>query len=532
MYHGDGTSNVTEVGGIRVRLYKDNKEVVDEFARVLAVLSGESVTVKENKDPRYNVPMWYIEKTFAPDNKLTKRWTNLVGDFPSDKHAVVEPPEWIAGCYDQAIFFSYLAGLVDSDGFVLKDHKVFISSSSKPMIDALTKLCPIYGLYPWLTTIAVEDYPGTGYTPTLDMHRLGFSSYDLRHCYLQNSAKKKKLEASLKAKITRRKRLVIPAEHAEREVKNAGITGAQMYNFRYQVEDNQSCYSGYYVSRGKSYDHLLEYDQVVAIDKELDIDENFKDLSIEDNHSYLCGEGSYYYLHNCGTGFKAKDGTLSGFSKPVKVSTIRSERTIEDYNNGFRGRETNQEQIVRKGGTVKYVLSIGDSAQAWAKSVGKLLALKEPVDEIIIDFREIRAGGVRLKGYGWISSGDETLSKALVAICQILSKRAGQLLSKMDIHDILTWLGTTLSSRRSAEISVMELTDPEWEEFALCKKDHFELNPQRAQSNNSTLFYRKPNRLELRALFHIMEEGGGSEPGILNAVEARRRAPWFSGTNP
>ena len=237
-------------------------------------------------------------------------------------------------------------------------------------------------------------------------------------------------------------------------------------------------------------------------------------------------------LQGCGTGFKAKDGTLSGFSKPVKVSTIRSERTIEDYNNGFRGRETNQEQIVRKGGTVKYVLSIGDSAQAWAKSVGKLLALKEPVDEIIIDFREIRAGGVRLKGYGWISSGDETLSKALVAICKILSKRAGQLLSKMDIHDILTWLGTTLSSRRSAEISVMELTDPEWEEFALCKKDHFELNPQRAQSNNSTLFYRKPNRLELRALFHIMEEGGGSEPGIMNAVQARQRAPWFSGTNP
>ena len=237
-------------------------------------------------------------------------------------------------------------------------------------------------------------------------------------------------------------------------------------------------------------------------------------------------------LQGCGTGFKAKDGTLSGFTKPAKVSVVRSERTIEDYHNGFRGRETNQERIVKKKGKAKYILSIGDSAQAWAKSVGKLLALKEPIDEIVLDFSEIRAGGVRLKGYGWISSGDEVFSRALQAICGILNNRAGQLLSKMDIHDVLNWLGTTLSSRRSAEISVMDFGDPEWEEFALCKKDHFTDNPQRAQSNNSTLFYRKPSRLELRALFHIMEEGGGSEPAIINAVEAKRRAPWFSGVNP
>ena len=237
-------------------------------------------------------------------------------------------------------------------------------------------------------------------------------------------------------------------------------------------------------------------------------------------------------LQGCGTGFKVKGGTLSGFTKPAKITVVRSERTVQEYADGFRGRDTNQEQLVRRNGHIKWVLSIGDSAQAWAKAVGKLLAMKTAVDEIVLDFREIRAGGVRLKGYGWISSGDATFSKALIGICEILNRRSGELLSKMDIHDVLNWLGTTLSSRRSAEISVMEFNDPEWEEFALCKKDHFELNPQRSQSNNSTLFWTKPSRLELRALFHIMEEGGGSEPGILNAAEAKRRAPWFSGTNP
>jgi ribonucleoside-triphosphate reductase len=114
-----------------------------------------------------------------------------------------------------------------------------------------------------------------------------------------------------------------------------------------------------------------------------------------------------------------------------------------------------------------------------------------------------------------------------------MNRRAGQLLRKMDIHDICNWLGTILSTRRSAEISLFEYGAPEWQEFAVCKKDYWSKGqPQRGMSNNSLVFYQKPTRAELRGIFDLMLASGGSEPGFINGAAALNRAPWFSGVNP
>ena len=229
-------------------------------------------------------------------------------------------------------------------------------------------------------------------------------------------------------------------------------------------------------------------------------------------------------LQGCGVGFRPVVGTLSGFTHAITdVQVIRSKRTKKG------GRETNRETENMDTGT--WTLSIGDSAEGWAKSVGKLLAYKGPATSIVLDFSQIRPGGERLAGYGWISSGDEAISKAYTAIVSILSRRAGQLLDYMDILDLVNWLGTVLSSRRSAEICLMEYGSPQWERFARAK-DHLEETPQRSQSNNSLIFWHKPSKEELENVFKIMEESGGSEPGIINGEAARKRSPWFAGVNP
>lgn len=231
-------------------------------------------------------------------------------------------------------------------------------------------------------------------------------------------------------------------------------------------------------------------------------------------------------LQGCGVGFEPVVGTLNGFAKPVKVEVIRSTRKD-------KGNPNNQTHFYVRGGLRVCEIVVGDSAEAWAKALGKIMALKTPVDVLVINFREVRPGGTRLKGYGWISSGDETISVAFTKITEILNKRAGQLLSRMDILDILNHMGTTLSSRRSAEIAVMPFTDPEWEAFATAKKDFWlHGNEHRQQSNNSLMFHAKPTRAELERIFELMTEAGGSEPGFINAEAAKRRAPWFKGVNP
>jgi ribonucleoside-triphosphate reductase len=228
----------------------------------------------------------------------------------------------------------------------------------------------------------------------------------------------------------------------------------------------------------------------------------------------------------CGVGFKPVIGTLNGFSKPIKnIEVVRSTRTEKggkEYNEEFWDEDTKT-----------WTIKVGDSAEAWAKSVGKLMAGKYPARTLILDFSELRPAGERLKGYGWISSGDAAIAKAYVAIAKILNGRADSLLTRMDILDIVNWLGTILSSRRSAEIALFDYGQPEWEEFAVAKKDFWLYDREhRTQSNNSLVFNDKPTREELSQIFALMLEAGGSEPGFINAVEARRRAPWFKGCNP
>ena len=231
-------------------------------------------------------------------------------------------------------------------------------------------------------------------------------------------------------------------------------------------------------------------------------------------------------LQGCGVGFKPIVGTLNGFLKPIRnIKVINSTRTEKG------GKEQNDEWF--DSDTKTWTIRVGDSAEAWAKSIGKLLAGKYPANTLVLDFSQLRPAGERLKGYGWISSGDGAISKAYVAIANILNGRADSLLTRMDILDIVNWLGTILSSRRSAEIALFEYDQPEWEEFAVAKKDWWLYdNGHRQQSNNSLLFRKKPTLVELTELFKIMEEAGGSEPGFINAEEALRRAPWFNGCNP
>ena len=229
-------------------------------------------------------------------------------------------------------------------------------------------------------------------------------------------------------------------------------------------------------------------------------------------------------LQGTGIGGTPKVGTLTGFRQPIKnIEIIRSTRTD-------RGGHDHNEESFTNG---VWTITVGDSAEAWAKSIGKLLAGKYPAHTLVLDFSQVRPAGQRLTGYGWISSGDGPISRAYPKIADILNKRAGGLLSKLDIIEVLNHLGTVLSSRRSAEIMLMEYGSDEWLEFANFKEKCYEEGYQhRQQSNNSLVFYQKPSKDQLTEIFDKMIAAGGSEPGFINGQTAKRRAPWFSGINP
>lgn len=231
-------------------------------------------------------------------------------------------------------------------------------------------------------------------------------------------------------------------------------------------------------------------------------------------------------LQGCGVGFRPMPGALNGFMQPIEdIEVVRSKRVDKG------GYETNREYF--NPATGEWRITVGDSAEAWGKAIGKIVAGKYRANKLVLDLSQIRPAGSRLAGYGWLCSGDEMLARAFPTIAEIMNKRAGQLLNRLDIMDIINLLGTVLSSRRSAQICLVPFLEDEWEDFSLAKKDHFTAGrPWRSQSNNSVLFFERPTVVELEDMFDLILEGGGSEPGLYNAMTAIKRAPYFRGTNP
>lgn len=229
-------------------------------------------------------------------------------------------------------------------------------------------------------------------------------------------------------------------------------------------------------------------------------------------------------LQGAGVGFKPVTGLLEGFNPTLtKIKVIESTRIDKG------GAEESTETYDAASRTWR--LTIGDSAKAWAKALGKLLAGKYPATTIILDFSELRPAGKRLKGYGWLSSGWKPLEKAMTRICELLIAASGRNLTAIEIGDIVNHLGTVLSSRRSAQIWLHDAGAQMEDDFVNAKVGRYENgNEHREQSNNSLLFWSKPSRDRIIELLTTILDGG--EPGFINAAEAKRRAPDFDGGNP
>lgn len=241
-------------------------------------------------------------------------------------------------------------------------------------------------------------------------------------------------------------------------------------------------------------------------------------------------DNAWLLLNGCGIGVKPEMGVLNGFARPIKtIEVVRSERSIED---GPSLEDHNTETWDAKSRT--WTIRVGDSGEAWAKAIGKLVAGKYPAEKLVLDFRPVRAEGSLLSRYGWRSSGDTVIAQEMPKIAELFNRRAGQLLTKLDIADLINHLGVIQTGRRGAEILLMEEGDPEIEDFmrfkAGCYSDPTKF--QRQQSNNSIIFWKKPKRERLAQIFETIVASGGNEPGFVNGQAARVRAPWFDTVNP
>lgn len=238
-------------------------------------------------------------------------------------------------------------------------------------------------------------------------------------------------------------------------------------------------------------------------------------------------DSSWLLLNGCGVGAKPKSGTLHGYYCRIPELEIK----WSDRDKNWRGDQCNKETPPTAENGWTWTIKVADSAQGWAKLIGKLLLSPRcKVNKVVVDGSDVRGRGGRLKGYGWICNGFQPLGEAVQAIHNILNNQAGNLLDEEDIGDIFNWCGMVLSSRHAAECLVLDEFHPRVGEFSHRKREYWKRNPQRRQSNNSILFWTKPSLAKIIELLHFIYSGG--EPGFVNAEAALQKMPWFVLFNP
>ena len=187
------------------------------------------------------------------------------------------------------------------------------------------------------------------------------------------------------------------------------------------------------------------------------------------------------------------------------------------------------------------VITVEDSKQGWAKAYRELLALLWSGQVPAIDVSKLRPAGARLKTMGGRSSGPQPLINLFDFTIAKFKSAAGRQFKPIEAHDMMCKIGEIVvvgGVRRSAMISLSNINDIE---MAQAKSGNWwENNSQRALSNNSVAYSRKPDMEQFIAEWKSLYDSKSGERGIYNVAAAQAQATKYGrrssevhyGTNP
>jgi ribonucleoside-diphosphate reductase alpha chain len=184
---------------------------------------------------------------------------------------------------------------------------------------------------------------------------------------------------------------------------------------------------------------------------------------------------------------------------------------------------------------------VGDSKEGWAKALREFMGLLWAGQIPQIDISKVRPAGARLKTMGGRSSGPQPLINLFDFVVKVFKDAAGRQLKPIECHDIMCKIGEVVvvgGVRRSAMISLSNINDIE---MAAAKAGNWwESNAQRALSNNSVAYSRKPEMAQFISEWKSLYDSKSGERGIYNVSAAQAQAAKYGrrsseihyGTNP
>jgi ribonucleoside-diphosphate reductase alpha chain/ribonucleoside-triphosphate reductase len=191
---------------------------------------------------------------------------------------------------------------------------------------------------------------------------------------------------------------------------------------------------------------------------------------------------------------------------------------------------------------------VGDSKIGWSNALDLFVKVFYQLDyihvnAIIINYDNVRQFNEPLKTFGGFASGHSALQTMIEKISKVLlkenqSKKKLKPIECMDIANIIAEGIVVGGTRRSAESCLASHDDKETQEakmnlYTQDENGNWVVDKDilhRMMSNNSTAYWGKPSKDELKQRFEIIKRS--AENNFFNMESARKRKPNVKGTNP
>ena len=181
------------------------------------------------------------------------------------------------------------------------------------------------------------------------------------------------------------------------------------------------------------------------------------------------------------------------------------------------------------------IIVVGDSKLGWAKAFKKLLSSLWEGDIPTIDYTRIRPAGERLKTFGGRASGPDPLKRLFDFTTETFLNARGRKLNSLEVHDITCMIGDIVvvgGVRRSALISLSNLSDKRMREAKMGNWYDPDQTPWRALANNSVSYTETPDMETFLDEWVSLIKSKSGERGIFNRVASQKQANKWGRRDP
>jgi ribonucleoside-diphosphate reductase alpha chain len=317
---------------LRIRIVGDNENVIKEFAQICNNITESNSQYIVSRRKSYKTKCWeYCNNTKALFPLVKKYFDNKIGSKCYDCHV-------FSFIEKNNLWLPYLAGLIDTDGYVRGDGKIDLCLCAKDIICKLSSVLGGLGIRTFITTrFPKRDNEKAIYRLIITDENF----YSIISPYLRHDLKRKTLEDAILTKRLFSHTYPFTKEEIKNIIKE--YDGRRYH--RDILKDKKHTNMMAIIALLKKYNavglgglmvfkeyNLLTQDKIIEILQRIKIkhikkeDEDFKyiDLSVENNNNYYSGSRGLINIHNCGLDISP----LRPKGQPTKNSALTTDGIV------------------------------------------------------------------------------------------------------------------------------------------------------------------------------------------------------------